>query len=105
MRTITCGDCGRPISDSQRACPYCGYPVNMSINKMLQNRQPQQSNNTDRNKGRSSNQTYSSRYPTTQNNNQSRNYNPNSSAYNQSRYPSSNNRSRSALRIKIKNCN
>ena len=35
MGMITCGDCGRPVSDRELSCPYCGYPVNMSINKML----------------------------------------------------------------------
>ena len=25
MRLLTCGHCGRPIYDNEKACPYCGH--------------------------------------------------------------------------------
>lgn len=43
MRVITCSDCGRPVSDTERTCPYCGCPVNISINNMLKEKRKQQS--------------------------------------------------------------
>lgn len=46
MSTISCGDCGRPISDTERTCPYCGFPVSMSINIMLSNKSQQSGTNT-----------------------------------------------------------
>lgn len=45
MRVITCSDCGRPVSDTERTCPYCGCPVNISINNMLKERQKQSQKN------------------------------------------------------------
>lgn len=41
MRVITCSDCGRPVSDTERACPYCGCPVNISLDKMLREKRKQ----------------------------------------------------------------
>ena len=32
MALIYCHDCGRMISDSARACPYCGSPLNIGQN-------------------------------------------------------------------------
>lgn len=41
MRVITCSDCGRPVSDTERVCPYCGCPVNISLDKMLKEKRKQ----------------------------------------------------------------
>lgn len=37
MALINCNECGKEISEKAKSCPYCGNPINQTVEKIIIN--------------------------------------------------------------------